>query len=94
MRKDIDKKKLIAHFPILSNFLDLPNIPASFLIDAAGLKGKRVGRVSVSSKHANYFINEGGASAEEVIILISLVKDAVRRKFGILLEEEIQYVGF
>lgn len=93
-RKDIQKNELIARFPWLADFCDAENIPASFLIDRAELKGKRVGRVYVSPKHANYFVNEGGATAEEVVMLVSLVKDTVRRKFGISLEEEIQYVGF
>lgn len=93
-RKDIQKDALIAHFPWLADFRNAENIPASLFIDRAELKGKRVGRAYVSPKHANYFVNEGGSTAEEVVMLISLVKDAVRRKFGILLEEEIQYVGF
>lgn len=93
-RKDIVKEKLLARFPELVQFKDRPNIPASFLIDAAGLKGRRVGQVFISSKHANYFVNDGGATAEGVLMLIAIAKDAVRRKYGISLEEEIQYVGF
>ena len=42
----------------------------------------------------NYFINNGGATAEEVIMLIGLVKEYVHRKYDLHLEEEIQYVGF
>ncbi len=93
-RKDINKDELLESFPELNQFKDRENIPASFLIDSAGLKGKRIGQVFVSPKHANFFINDGGATAEEVIMLIGVTKDAVERKFGILLEEEIQYVGF
>jgi len=93
-RKDINKEKLLSKLPELEKLKSKPNIPASFLIDSASLKGKKVGKVFVSPKHANYFVNEGGATAEEVVMLIALVKDAVRRKFGILLEEEIQYIGF
>lgn len=93
-RKDINKSKLLERFPELAQFKDQPNIPASFLIDQAGLKGRRVGKVFISPKHANFFVNEGGASADEVIILIGIAKDTVRRKYGMLLEEEIQFVGF
>lgn len=93
-RKDIKKEKLLKKFPELEKFSVHPNIPASYLIDWSYLKGTQMGRVYVSPKHANYFVNEGGATAEEIIILISLVKDTVRRKYGILLEEEIQYIGF
>lgn len=93
-RKDINKKKLIAHFPVLRKFQNSPNIPASFLIDSVELKGVQIGHVFVSPKHANYFVNDGNATAEEVVMLISHVKDVVRRKYHISLQEEIQYVGF
>ncbi len=93
-RSDINKKKLIARFPLLQEFENSPNIPASFLIDRAELKGTQIGHVFVSPKHANYFVNNGSATAEEVIMLISHVKDVVRRKFSVSLQEEIQYVGF
>ena len=93
-RKGINREKLLERFPELAQFKDQPNIPASFLIDQAGLKGRRVGKVFISPKHANFFVNDGGATAEEVIMLIAIAKDTVRRKYGILLEEEIQYVGF
>lgn len=67
---------------------------AGFLIERAGLKKKNVGGVSVSEKHANFFINDGTATAENIIILIDIVKEYVHRKFGIFLEEEIQYLGY
>ncbi len=93
-RPDLNKNKLLEKFPELRNFKDRENIPASFLLDAAGLKGKQIGKAAISSRHANFFINEGGATAEEVIMLIAAAKETVKRKFGIVLEEEIQYVGF
>lgn len=93
-RKDIDKEAILARFPDMPSSGTVEGIPVSYLLDHAGLKGRRVGRVSVSPKHANFFVNEGGATAEEVVMLISIAKDAVKRKFGIVLEEEIQYVGF
>ena len=93
-RKDVNREKLLAQFPVLAQFKDRPTIPASFLIDEAGLKGKRTGKVVVSAKHANFFVNEGGATAEEVAMLALMVKDTVRSKYGLELEEEIQYVGF
>lgn len=93
-RKDIVKARLLERFPEFGQFKDQPGIPAAFLIDLAGLKGRRVGKVSISPKHANFFINAGGATAEEVVMLIAIAKDLVRRKFGVLLEEEIQYIGF
>lgn len=93
-RHDIKKDELVRRFPELEQFYEKESIPASFLIDRSSLKDRRVGHVFISSRHANYFINEGGAKAEEVVILIGIAKDTVRRTFGILLEEEIQYVGF
>ena len=93
-RKDIDKNFLMRAYPGLERFTDSPSIAASYLIDNSYLKGRRVGKIYISPRHANFFINEGNGRAEEVVILAGIVKDTVRRKFGILLEEEIQYVGF
>ena len=85
---------LLEKYPELRQFESAPNIPASFLIDQACLKGTRIGKVEISPKHANYFINLGGATASEVVTLIGIAKERVRQKFNLLLEEEIQYVGF
>lgn len=90
----VEKEKLFERFPELGEFRERPGIPASFLIDKTGLKGRKIGRVFVSSKHANFFVNEGGASAEEVRQLIQLAKEEVEKKYGLRLEEEIVYVGF
>ena len=54
----------------------------------------RSGRAAVSMLHANYIINEGGASAREVLDLITTVRSRVRDAFGVSLELEIQLVGF
>jgi len=69
-------------------------IPAGYLIDRAGLRGFRLKNVGVSNHHANFMVNYGNATADEMQILISLVKQKVRRKFGFLLEEEVQMIGF
>ncbi len=69
-------------------------VPAAFLIDKCGLKGKRLGDAMVSDLHANFVINVGEAKAEDVKRLISLIKEKVKEEFGVSLEEEIQYVGF
>lgn len=89
-----DKSGLIVRFPELGEFSDRTHIPASFLLDHAGLKKKRVGHVVISPVHANFFVNEGGGSAEEVKKLIDTAKEEVMKKYGIEIEEEIQYVGF
>ena len=67
---------------------------AGELIDKCGLKGKTIGGAKISEKHANFIINTGRARAEDVVKLIKIIKNKVRRKFGIKLEEEIQYLGF
>jgi len=63
------------------------------VIEAAGLKGTRVGQIEVSPVHANYLVNLGGGTAEEALELIKLVKEKVREKLGIELEPEVRVVG-
>jgi UDP-N-acetylmuramate dehydrogenase len=77
-----------------SVFRNPPNRSAGRLIDEAGCKGMRCGRAAVSLLHANYIINEGGATAREVLDLINTVRSRVRDAFGLSLELEIQLVGF
>ncbi|TSC79506.1 MAG: UDP-N-acetylmuramate dehydrogenase [Parcubacteria group bacterium Gr01-1014_29] len=67
---------------------------AGFLIEQAGLKEKKIGGVTVSTKHANFLVTDASATAEHVIMLIALIKERVHRMFGVMLEEEIQYIGF
>lgn len=67
-------------------------IAAGWLIEQCDLKGKQIGQAKISEKHANFIINLGGATAEEVIILISLIKQRVRNKFRIQLQEEIEII--
>ncbi|MCH9670309.1 MAG: UDP-N-acetylmuramate dehydrogenase, partial [Gammaproteobacteria bacterium] len=66
---------------------------AGRLIEACGLKGFQVGQASVSQKHANFIINEGGASADDIESLISSVADEVRNRHGIELVPEVRIVG-
>ena len=66
---------------------------AGLLIDQAGLKGEREGAAVVSDLHANFIINEGGASAEEVISLIKRVRDRVKESKGMMLEPEVDILG-
>ena len=63
------------------------------VIEAAGLKGTKVGNIEVSPVHANYLVNLGGGTAEEALELIELVKEKVRERLGIELEEEVRVVG-
>lgn len=66
---------------------------AGALVDRAGQKGKRVGAACVSPTHANFIINEGGASARDIRALIDQCRAAVKDRFGVELKEEIVYLG-
>lgn len=77
-----------------SVFKNPPDVTAGELIDGLGLKGTRVGDVAVSDKHANFFVAGADATAEDIRRLVEVVKDAVFRRSGTILEPEIQFVGF
>jgi len=67
--------------------------PAGFLVEQAGLKGVRLGGAIVSPKHANFIMNEGGATAADVRALVEQVQRAVQSAFGQRLEPEIEFLG-
>lgn len=69
-------------------------IAAGWLIDQAGLKGTTVGNAQVSPVHGNFMINLGGASAKDVVALSSVVKMKIRDEYGIMLQDEVQLLGF
>ncbi|MEA2064710.1 MAG: UDP-N-acetylmuramate dehydrogenase [Patescibacteria group bacterium] len=69
-------------------------IPAGYLIESAGIKGKTIGGAAVSGYNANFILNIKNATADNVIMLISLIKQKVRDNYGIQLEEEVELVGF
>jgi UDP-N-acetylmuramate dehydrogenase len=66
---------------------------AGALVDAAGLKGEACGGARVSPVHANFVVNEGGASARDVARLVERMQAAVQERFGVALEEEIVRLG-
>ena len=63
------------------------------VIEAAGLKGTRVGQLEVSSVHANYLVNLGGGTAKDALALIELVRETVYEKLGVELESEVRIIG-
>lgn len=77
-----------------SVFKNPEGMSAGKIIDDLGLKGLAVGEVSVSAKHANFFVAGPGASAADIRALVVEVKDRVREATGTILEPEIQFVGF
>jgi UDP-N-acetylmuramate dehydrogenase len=76
-----------------SVFKNPPGDFAGRLIEAAGLKGQRVGGAEVSAKHANVIVNLGQATAADILALIDAITARVQREFGVRLEPEIQVVG-
>jgi UDP-N-acetylmuramate--alanine ligase len=69
------------------------SIAAGRLVDELGLKGCRIGKAAVSTVHGNFIVNEGGATADEILELIEKIKAAAREKRGIELETEVQIIG-
>ena len=77
-----------------SIFKNPPGFFAGELVKRCGLKGKKIGNVKISEKHSNFIVNLGNGKAKDVIKLIKLIKQKVKKKFGVTLEEEIQFLGF
>jgi UDP-N-acetylmuramate dehydrogenase len=77
-----------------SMFKNPPGNYAARLIEEAGLKGKQQGKAQISEKHANFIVNHGGARAEDVLSLIMLTRETVKKKFNVSLELEVKLVGF
>lgn len=76
-----------------SMFKNPPGDFAGRLIEAAGLKGARLGQAQISSLHANFFVNLGGATAADIYALIQRARQEVTEKYGVELELEIELVG-
>jgi UDP-N-acetylmuramate dehydrogenase len=77
---------------LFPQFKDKSRVPAGFLIDQAGLKGMSQGSIQVSQEHGSFMVNTNGGTAKDVQILIEKVKQAVRKKFNVSLEEEVFYI--
>lgn len=76
-----------------SVFKNPPGDRAGRLIEAAGLKGRRAGGAQISAKHANFIVNVDHASAHDVMALVQMATEEVRRQFDIQLEREIILIG-
>jgi len=74
-------------------FKNPKDVAAGRIIDELGLKGARRGHAVVSPRHANFVVNEGGATAADVLALVDLVHEQVRREAGIDLELEVKVWG-
>lgn len=88
----VDLTRLPQH---LHQYVDTNGTIAAWrVIEEVGLKGQHIGGISISELHANFMINEGQGTADQVMQLLSLVKQKVRDELGIQLHEEVQYLGF
>jgi len=76
-----------------STFKNPPGDAAGRLIDACGLKGRRAGGAQISEKHANFIVNLGGATADDVLALMAEMRNRVFERFGIELEPEVRVIG-
>jgi UDP-N-acetylenolpyruvoylglucosamine reductase len=74
-------------------FKNPATIPAGKLVDDLGLKNSHVGNARVSRVHGNFIVNDGDATASEVLELIDDIKSVARKKRGIELETEVEIVG-
>ena len=74
-------------------FKNPESVPAGKLVDQLGLKNSSVGAARVSEVHGNFIVNDGGATAREILEMIERIKETARTKRGIELETEVQIVG-
>jgi UDP-N-acetylmuramate dehydrogenase len=83
------------HYPSAGSiFRNPPGDSAGRLIEAAGLKGVRVGDAQISTLHANFIINLGAATARDVMALVERARKSVLELFGIELKPEVKVVGY
>ena len=96
IRKDSElrRTKHNVGYPCAGSFFKNPRGEAAWrLIDAAGMRGERVGGAQVSEIHSNFLVNSGGASAQDFLNLAERVINAVYATSGVTLEEEVRIVG-
>lgn len=68
-------------------------VPSGMLIEAAGLKGKRIGQAQVSMDHANFVYNLGGATSDEILSLALHIREQVWQEFGVWMDFEMEVLG-
>jgi UDP-N-acetylmuramate dehydrogenase len=96
----IFKNLLLAELPIRvqrqvpAQVIREGKVPSAWFLEQVGAKGVRRGEIQVASYHANLIYNDGAGTAEDLVAIIQDLKQRVHRRFGLELEEEIQYVGF
>lgn len=89
-----EKQPSYEEFPSCGSvFKKIEGVGAGRLIEKVGLKGHQIGNVQISEKHANFFVNMGGATAKDVRELIVTAQETVLKKTGYKLETEISFIG-
>lgn len=79
-------------FKKAEKFKKLGFVPMRFLIEECGLKGEKRGGAKISEKHANFIINEGGATKEDINELLDLIKKEIKERFNIDAHEEVEII--
>lgn len=79
---------------IPAEMLERKSISAGWLVERAGLLGEKIGDAQVSDKHGNFIVNLGHARAQDVLMLTSKIKTKIRDEYDIMLEDEVQLLGF
>ncbi len=87
--KEKKEKQPLGTFNAGSIFKNTPQYKAAELIDKANLKGLKVGGAIISKKHANFIVNTGNATSTDILELIKIIKESVKKKYNVSLEEEI-----
>jgi len=88
------KKRQPLQYPSAGSvFKNPPGDYAGRLLDSVGLKGEKIGGAMISEKHSNFIVNTGGATAQDILKLISLARDKVKKETGVELEPEIRVMG-
>ncbi|MBS1715901.1 MAG: UDP-N-acetylmuramate dehydrogenase [Armatimonadetes bacterium] len=92
--KNVEDRGFAESLPQLGEKLKAAGVvPAGFLIEQAGLRGVRHGGAMIARRHANFIVNVRSATATEIRQLAGLVKRRVFERFGVMLEEEVLYLG-
>lgn len=85
-------KRDVKNIPV--DMLERRSISAGWLVEQAGLLGEKIGDAQVSEKHGNFIVNLGRARAQDILMLTSKIKMKIRDEYNIMLEDEVQLLGF
>lgn len=90
----IRKNKQPINYPSAGSiFKSTSNYYAAKLIEEAGLKGFHINDAEISTKHSGFIINKGNATSKDIYLLINLIKQRIKDKYNIELEQEIKFIG-